>query len=58
VLPGGAWLFRDDAPIDDAGSAGDEDASETAQRGEDWVSLRAPGAGEETARALLAELLG
>ncbi|MBF4567656.1 hypothetical protein ITJ57_02655 [Plantibacter sp. VKM Ac-2880] len=62
VLPGGAWLFRDDAPIDgagidDAGSAGDEDASETAQRGDDWVNLRAPGADEETTRALLAELL-
>ncbi|WP_157580287.1 MULTISPECIES: hypothetical protein [unclassified Plantibacter] len=60
VLPGGAWLFRDDAPIAGArsGSADDEGSSETAQRGEDWVSLRAPGAGAETTRALLAELLG
>ena len=58
VLPGGAWLFRDDAPIAGDGPVGDEDSSETAQRGDDWVSLRAPGAGEETTRALLAELLG
>jgi hypothetical protein len=62
VLPGGAWLFRDDAPIDEAGiddggSAGGEDATETAQRGDDWVSLRAPGADEETTQALLTGLL-
>ncbi|WP_153303348.1 hypothetical protein [Plantibacter flavus] len=56
VLPGGAWVLRQDSPVSPVDSAGSEHSAQ-ARRGDDWVRLQAPGASEETIRALLAELL-
>jgi hypothetical protein len=55
VLPGGAWVLREDSPVG-AVDAGEHSAH--ARRGNDWVRLQTPGASEETTQALLAELLG
>lgn len=55
VLPGGAWVLREDSP---AGAVDAGEHSAHARRGDDWVRLQAPGASEESTRALLAELLG
>lgn len=57
VLPGGAWVFREDSPVGAVDAAGSEHSAH-ARRGDDWVRLQAPGASEETTQALLAELLG
>lgn len=57
VLPGGAWVLREDSPVGAVDAAGGEHSAH-ARRGDDWVRLQAPGASEETTRALLAELLG
>jgi hypothetical protein len=57
VLPGGAWVFRDDSPAG-AVDAGDDQDRADARRGDDWVRLQTRGAGEKTTRTLLAELLG
>lgn len=55
VLPGGAWVLREDSP---AGAVDAGEHSAHARRGDDWVRLQAPGASEESTQALLAELLG
>lgn len=57
VLPGGAWVLREDSPVGAVDATGSEHSAH-ARRGDDWVRLQAPGASEETTRALLAELLG
>lgn len=57
VLPGGAWVFREDSPVGAVDAVGSEHSAH-ARRGDDWVRLQAPGASEETTQALLAELLG
>lgn len=57
VLPGGAWVLRQDSPVGAVDSAGSEHSAQ-ARRGDDWVRLQAPGTSEETTRALLDELLG
>lgn len=56
VLPGGAWVLREDSPVSAVDSAGNEHSTQ-ARHGDDWVRLQSPGASEETTRALLAELL-
>jgi hypothetical protein len=57
VLPGGAWVLREDSPVGAVDAAESEHLAH-ARRGDDWVRLQAPGASEETTRTLLAELLG
>lgn len=57
VLPGGAWVLREDSPVGAVDAAGSEHSAH-ARGGDDWVRLQAPGASEETTQALLAELLG
>ncbi|WP_229939310.1 DUF3558 domain-containing protein [Plantibacter cousiniae (nom. nud.)] len=56
VLPGGAWVLREDSPVGAVDAAGSEHSAH-ARRGDDCVRLQAPGASEETTQALLAELL-